>query len=292
MEIRNVQKTGDMHYVYLPTSWCRQHRLGARSKVGMEQGVDGNLIISAQMTEKKPKSLKLSIAEDDIEVINKLVVACYINPLSSFDISLEKGMDFTKLLNQKRLVSLESVEIDKRRITSHGRVFISEPGSLLKTMVKKVKNLITVMRNSYGMEMVERYEDEIDRSKMLIDKSVISSLAFERQGSLKNIDLYYISLIAKDLERMVDHLIRLKGRENVFFGTAYSLVEQLQGIVENAQDLTVKTALAFVKKVQMVRPFSVRDISSYDKERIRLSLVTISEVVTDWAVTREIEREN
>ena len=31
-------------------------------------------------------------------------------------------------------------------------------------------------------------------------------------------------------------------------------------------------------------------IKSYDKERIRLSLTTISEVITDWAITREIEK--
>ncbi len=291
MEIRNVQKTGDMHYVYLPTSWCRQHKLGARSKLGIEQGVEGNLIISPHITERKRKSLKLSIAEDDIEVINKLVVACYINPLTSFDITLEKGMDFAKLLNQKRLISLESVEIDRKKITSHGGVFISEPESLLKTMVKKVKNLITVMKNSYGNQMVERYEDEIDRSKMLIDKSVISALTFERQATLKTIDLYYISLISKDLERMVDHLIQLKGSEQSFFSTIHAIVEQLQSLVENAHDLSIKSALAFVKKVQVMKQYTVKDVASYDKERVRLSLVTISEVITDWAVTHEVEKE-
>ena len=32
------------------------------------------------------------------------------------------------------------------------------------------------------------------------------------------------------------------------------------------------------------------DFTKHDKERIRLSMTTISEVITDWAITREIEK--
>ena len=137
MEIRNIQKTGDMHYLYLPTSWCREHKISSKSKVSIEQSSDGSLLVSPHITEKKPKHLKLSIAEDEPEIINKLVVACYINPIASFEINLEKEMDFTKLLNQKRLISLESIEIDKKQITCHGAITVSDPESLLKTMAKK-----------------------------------------------------------------------------------------------------------------------------------------------------------
>ena len=42
--------------------------------------------------------------------------------------------------------------------------------------------------------------------------------------------------------------------------------------------------------VNLIKSFEVKDIKSYDKERIRLSLTTISEVITDWAITREIEK--
>src|SRR3989338_7702806 len=105
METRNIQKTGDMHYVYLPTSWCRDRKLSSGSKVSISYGRDGSLIISPQATEKNSKHLKFSISEDDQDIIHKLVVAAYINPASSFEITLQKEMDFTKLLNQKRLIS-------------------------------------------------------------------------------------------------------------------------------------------------------------------------------------------
>lgn len=290
MEIRNVQRTGDMHYVYLPTSWCREHKIGPKSKVSIEQSSEGRLIISPQITEKKPKNLKFSISEDDQEVIHKLVVACYINPVNSFEINFEKELDFTKLLHQKRLISLESVEIDKKQITCSGTITVSDPESLLKTMTRKIKNMITVMLKSYDKQLIERYEDEIDRSKMLIDKSIISSLTFERNLSLKTIDLYYISLISKDLERMVDHLICISSKESGFLQELYESIGQLQAIIDNTSHLNQKTALSFVKKTSQMKPFEVKDVRTYDKERIRLSLITISEVITDWAITREIEK--
>ncbi|MBI2101793.1 phosphate uptake regulator PhoU [Candidatus Woesearchaeota archaeon] len=290
MEIRNIQKTGDMHYLYLPTSWCREHKIGSKSKVSIEQSSDGSLTISPQITERKPKHLKLNISEDDQEIIHKLVVACYINPLSSFEINFEKEMDFTKLLNQKRLISLESVEIDKKQITCNGAISISDPESLLKTMAKKIKNMVIVMQKSYDKELIERYEDEIDRSKMLIDKSIISSLTFERTTKANTIDLYYISLISKDLERMVDHLICISSKETEFLTLVQETIDQLQSIIENTNNLNYKAALQFVKKVTKIRGFEVKDIKSYDKERIRLSLTTIAEVVTDWAITKETEK--
>ncbi|MBI4452923.1 phosphate uptake regulator PhoU [Candidatus Woesearchaeota archaeon] len=289
MEIRNIQKTGDMHYLYLPTSWCREHKIGSKSKVSIEQSSDGTLTVSPQITEKKPKHLKFNISEDDQEIIHKLVVACYINPIASFEINLEKEMDFTKLLNQKRLISLESVEIDKKQITCQGAISVSDPESLLKTMARKIKNMIMVMQASYDKELIGRYEDEIDRSKMLIDKSIISSLAYERTTKLKTIDLYYISLISKDLERMVDHLIQVSNKDLEFLNWVYEVIDHLQSILEGA-NLNHKTALQFIKKTTRIKNFEVKDIKSYDKERIRLSLTNIAEVITDWAITKEIEK--
>ena len=154
MEIRNIQKTGDMHYLYLPTSWCREHKIDSKSKVSIEQSSDGTLIASPQITEKKPKHLIFNISEDDREIIHKLVVASYINPVATFEINFEKEMDFAKLLNQKRLISMESVEIDKKQITCHGSISVSDPESLLKTVARKIKNMIIVMQNSYDKERI------------------------------------------------------------------------------------------------------------------------------------------
>ena len=289
MEITNVQKTGDMHYVYLPTSWCREHNIGSQSKVSIEFNSDGSLIISPQIIEKKPKHLKFNISEEQPEVIHKLVVASYINPVASFEINMDKEMDFTKLLDQKRLISLESVEIDKKQITSHGTVTISNPGSLLKTMVRKIKNMIIVMCKNYDKGLIERYEDEIDRSKMLIDKAVIGSLTYGKAIKLKNIELYYISLIAKELERMVDRLIRLSESDKKFLDEISEPIEILQNILQDTSKLDQKYAIDFAKVISSIKKPEVKDVKSNNMACIRHNLITISEVIMDWMVTLRLE---
>ena len=288
MDIRNIQRTGDMHYLYLPTSWCREHKIGSKSKVSIEQASDGKLIIYPEITLNKPKHLQFDISEDEEEIIHKLVVSSYIHPLASFEINLEKEMDLTKLLNQKRLISLESVEIDKNQITSNGTVTVSDPESLLKTMVKKIKNMLLIMQKSYDKELIERYEDEIDRSKMLIDKSVIESLIIGKTSKLKTIELYYISLISKELERMVDRLICLDNSSQKFLDGVAKPVEMLQEILQNPDALDQDKAIDFAKAV-LIKADDSKITRAYDMGRIKQHLITISEVVMDWMVTIKMQ---
>lgn len=290
METRNIQKTGDMHYMYLPTSWCREYKINSKSKVSIIINSDGSLTISPELTEKKPKHLKFDIIENDPEIINKLVVASYINPAASFEINMEKEIDFTSLLNQKRLISLESVDIDKKQITSGGTVTVSDPGSLLKTMVKKIKNMIIVMRKNYDNTLIEKYEDEIDRSKMLIDKSVIGSLTIGKTTQLKNIDLYYISLISKELEKMVDGLICLDKNDKSILEDITKPIEILENILQNPSILSQKQSIQFAKSVLSMKKANVKYVKSYDIASMKQNLITISEVIMDWMVTLELEK--
>ena len=278
-----------MHYLYLPTAWCREHNITSKSKVGVKFNSDGSLTITPETTEKKPKHLKFNIAEDRPEVIHKLVVAAYINPVASFEINMDKEMDFTKLLNQKRLISLESVEIDKKQITADGIVTVADPGSLLKTMARKIKNMIIVMGMKYDKELIERYEDEIDRSKMLIDKSVIGALTFGRTTKLKNIDLHYISLISKELERMVDRLILLGEGNKDFLDKIAKPIEILQNILHDVSKLDQKQAMDLAKSVSYIKKPDIKNVKDNDMVRIRHNLITISEVIMDWMVTLKIE---
>ncbi len=286
MQIHNVQKTGNMHYIYLPTSWCREHKISSNSKLSIEQAGSGELRIFPSIQEQKLKNLKLDISEPDQDIIHKLVVACYINPITSFEINFAKEMDPAKLLKQKRLINLESVELDTKQITCESTVSTSNPDLLLKTMVRKIKNMIVVMQNSYDADIIGRYEDEIDRSKLLIDKSIISSLTFQKSTDLKTIDLYYISLISKDLERMVDHLIKIKAGEKEFLISLLEVISHLQRLLDNPSSLTHKLAIPFIKECSKLNS---KD-TTYDKERIRLFLVNVSEVITDWAITNEIAK--
>src|SRR3989338_2376934 len=262
MEIRNIQKTGDMHYLYLPTSWCREHGITSKSKVSITNNSDGTLSISPEITEKKPKHLKFTISEDNPEIIHKLVVSSYIHPVSSF-------------------------EIDKKQITSEGTVTVSDPSSLLKTMLRKIKNLIIIIGKNYDKNLIEKYEDEIDRSKMLIDKAVIGSLTMGKTTKLRSIELYYISIISKELERVVDGLICFDSKYQKFLDEITKPIDILQDILHEPLKIDQELAMKFARCVSHIKIPDRKDQKAMD--RIIANLTNISEVVMDWMVTLRIE---
>ncbi len=293
MEIRKVQKTGDMHYVYLPTAWCKKHGIRSTSTVSIEENSAGALLVHPRNAKKELRPVRITIDDDDQDIINKLIMACYINPLDSFRINLKKELDVAKLLHQKNIISLESVEIDKKVIYSDSAFLVTAPELLLKTMVKKIKNLVVMMASTYNADLIVRYEEEIDRTKILIEKSIISYMTMSSTSRLRMVDLYYISLIARDLERMVDHLIRLDEKNKVFVkrieGVFQVLKDNLESVDMIRQRLELDQSLKFLKKLKTLGKVSKKDKAHYDKRRIIGLLFNISEVLMDWAITNKID---
>ncbi len=290
MDIRSVQKTGDMKYLYLPTKWCKDQKISANSKVMVEQMNDGSLSIIPEIREKKVKNIRLSIDDTDFDVIQKLIVACYINPADSFRISLKRDIDPIEMINHNGLVSLEMVEIDKNQIVCESEVKVSDPESLLRTSIRKIKNVLTIMMKNYHKELIERYENEIDRNKLLISKAVIGALTYHSPTRLKMIELHYIGLISTYLEGMTDHLITIEKEEKEFLQQVMHAVGMLQDIFEQIGTLDHTKALGFLKSANEIDTPLVKDIKTYRKRRVKKYLVNVGEVMLDWAVTKEVEK--
>jgi phosphate uptake regulator len=289
MEIRNVQRTGNMHYVYMPTSWCKKNKIDSNSKVFLDQKSDGSLVISSDKKEIEQKHLELKIDEQDSEILHRLIVASYINPLKSFKITLNKELNMAKILDQKKLISIESVELDGKTITCESNILISDPEAVLKTMVNKVKNLLIIIKDNYNKELIERYEEEIDRSKLLIDKAVIGFFTGNQIFKQKPIELHYISILSKDIERMVDHIIQLDQKEKVFLEEIYKVIQILKNILDNTSELDEIKAIFLTKNVLKIKKEKVGNLNSYLKRRVRQYLLNISEVILDFAITKKLE---
>lgn len=291
MDIRNVQRTGSMYYIYLPTSWCKKFHITPDSKLQVETTSEGKLLLSTTLEEKKLKRLEINVEETDLEILNKLIVACYINPASSFKINLKDTLDQTKLLDQKKLVSVELVEIEGKTIACESSVSIAEPELLLKTIINKVKNMLIVMTKNYNKELVDRYEEEIDRNRLLIDKSVITALTYSRPGKMRMIDLYYISQIARELEHVADHLTMMNAAEKRFFEEIQERVDSLKQLIDTVyqkKGFNYKEAIRFAKQVIRIKEPRITNLESYYKGQMKGALKTISEVLLDWAVTNEM----
>jgi hypothetical protein len=149
---------------------------------------------------------------------------------------------------------------------------------------------MALMSRKYNEELIQKYEEEIDRSKLLIDKAAIDALTFSYGTQrFRNIEVHYISLLAKDLERIADHIITLKKQDTHFLLTMLGIMEYLKTIIEETLDskreLEYAKAIQLIKKIEAIQTPRPNDKNYSDKKRIKAFLSNIAEVIIDWAIT-------
>ncbi|MBR9699547.1 hypothetical protein GOV09_03780 [Candidatus Woesearchaeota archaeon] len=290
MEIRNIQRTGKMHYVYLPTSWCKKFKINSDTKIAVRENADGSLLITPELKEKGLANIDLTVPSKYKDALINIIMACYVNPTHSFNIKLDKKIDMTSILEQKHIISaLEFVELDGEHVTYESSMTIHEPDSLLKTMVKKIKNLFYVFIEKYDAGLIQKYEEEIDRSKILIQKSVISALVLNQPTTLKSIDMYYTVQLATELERIVDYSILLDPKDKAYLQEVLKIVEKLKDVLENINDLDYIKGASFMKTVLILMKSKGITIKNFNKYRISRLFHSIGEIILDWSISKKIE---
>lgn len=290
MEIRKVQRSGSTFYLYLPAAWCKANRIGNDAQLVLDMSSEGSLVVSANPQSAADKQLTLSFSEGnsklDRRLINMFIVASYLNPVRSFKIKLNKPISSLDILDQKRLMSsIELVEFGEDSISCESTISVEDPDVILKTMIRKMVNMIRVMQTSEAKELVQRYEEEIDRSNTLIQKSAISSLMFKRSSKLRHIELFYIAMISKSLEGLADHLILITPRQTK--SLAEPVHALLLSLLKCLDQLDYRSAASFATEVlASADGFDGKDIHAH---RIKAILQQLSETLIDWAVTNEVE---
>ncbi|MBI2550332.1 hypothetical protein HYV83_04095 [Candidatus Woesearchaeota archaeon] len=291
METRKVQRSGNTFYLYLPASWCKANRIGNDSQLILDMSSEGNLVVSTNPQSGEEKQLTLSFPENDgkldTRLVNMFIVASYLNPVRSFKIKLNKPISSLEILDQKRLMSsIEFVEFGDDAISCESTVSVEDPDIILKTMIRKVINMTRVMQTNEAKELVYRYEEEIDRSNTLVQKSAISSLMFKRPSKLRHIELFYIALLSKGLEGLADQLILSPGTKQ-----GKAIISQIQALLLNLlkcmESLDYRTVSSFAEEVLSVMD-SFDEKDSY-AARVKVLLQQLSETLIDWAVTSEVE---
>jgi len=292
MKTRNVQKTGNMYYVYLPSKWCRDKKITVGSQIEMNTDSSGNLTIYSKYSERPEKNLKISVKEDDFYVLSKLVMACFLNPVRSFEINLGKSINKKEALHQKKLLSTTVLEIDEKRIYSEPMISINQPFSLFLVTIKKAKTMIEVMIEDYDQDFIEQMEEEIDWSNTMINKSVIGSLMHRRESSMKLIELHYLSLLSKYFERIIDHLIKIEQvdtNEKKFLSEVSIIMEEIHSlgkkILEKDPSFNHEAVIEFIKKIKALKV----DETKIREVLIKTSLRHFSEVMIDWSITNLVE---
>jgi hypothetical protein len=108
-------------------------------------------------------------------------------------------------------------------------------------------------------------------------------------SKIKTIDLYYIATISRSIERMVDHITKVKKDDVLFLQGISNVLDLLKDLVDDIDNITYTKALQFVEKAESMKGIEVHDVTTYVKRRINKYLLDISEVLIDWGVTKELD---
>jgi phosphate uptake regulator len=286
METRKIQKSGTTYYLYLPASWCREHKITTESIVYLDKSSKGDLVVQPKKSETSLSSLKFELNDISKEVINKIIIASYINPVKDFHISLKQSISPDQILEHKKLLGgLELVDFDENSINCQTSLSLSDPDTLLKTMIMKILSIAGLMKKDPKHELIKRYEEEIDKSNLLIHKSIITNLMYRKESKLRHIDLFYLGLISRNLEQITDILITLEDN-NKLIDTIESMMKSLVKIIEHP---TQSGVISFIKSVEKLGNVEVKNLETYKKKRIYSLLGHVSETLCDRLITNIVD---
>lgn len=288
MESRKIQKSGTTYYLYLPASWCREHKITTDSLVYLDKSSKGDLVVQPKKTESSLSSLQMELNENSLEVINKMIIASYINPVKEFQIKLKKPLTPDQILQHKKLLGgLELVDFEESSISCHTSLALSDPDILLSTMIKKILSITALMKKNPSHELILRYEEEVDKSNVLILKSIISSLMYRRESKLKHVDFFYIGLISRNLEQITDILITLENDMKAV-DSIDDIIKSLLKVLEHRSQQEVINFIKTVEKHDIAGDYT-EDLTVYKKKKVFSNFGHVAEILADWVITEAVD---
>ena len=289
METRRIQRSGTTYYLYLPASWCREHKITTDSTVFLDRSSTGNLEVKPKKDDTTLSSLKLELTDSNHDVINKMLIATYINPVKEFGINLTEKLTPDQILGHKSLLGgLELIDFEESSITCQTALALSDPDILLDAMIKKLLRITKLMQQDSKHELINKYEEEIDKTNLLIHKSIISSLMYRKESKLRHIDLFYIGLISRSIEQIADLLIAIENDKPII-----KTVERMITSLSNAlEKITMENAISFVKEIGKLEKVQVKNLETYKKKKIYSVFDKIAETLCDWYITELIDEKH
>lgn len=231
--------------------------------------------------------MKIELNESTPEVINKMIIASYINPVKEFQIDLKKSITPDQILEHKKILGgLELVDFEESSIHCQTSLALSDPNILLTSMIRKILSIATLIKKDTTHELIQRYEEEIDKSNLLIHKSIISTFMYRRESKLRHIDLYYIGMLSRALEQITDILIIIR-KDPKLIDTIERMMETLLQVLE---ELSQPKVIGFIKAVEKLEKIQVGNLETYKKKRVYSLLGHIAEILCDWTITEIVDR--
>jgi len=227
MEFRKIQFTGRSSYIIsLPKKWVREHDLKQGDVVPLVINPDGSITIFPKEPKETSERKVLKISREfSPDMAIRLVISAYIQGYDVLEINLAGEMPIYKVKIRKVLQSLPGVEIildEPTRIVA--KSLLDEDEVNLSELLRRVRSIVLSMLGDLELivagsnDEIRRdiydLENELDRFYFLIIRTVNRLLSrhnvSEESGLVKRtFDLMAILFIARDIERIGDHIIRI-----------------------------------------------------------------------------------
>ncbi|NTV23511.1 MAG: hypothetical protein HGA85_04005 [Nanoarchaeota archaeon] len=286
MDTRKIQRSGTTYYLYLPAPWCREHNLTTDSVVHLSKSSKGDLIVEPRKGDSTLPSLKIQLDDTSQDVVNKFLIAAYISPVREFNISLAEPLSPDQILFHKTLLGgLELVDIEDNNISCHTTLALSDPDILLSAMIKKILSIVHLMKKEPKHELIQRYEDEIDKSNLLINKAIMSALMYKKDSKIRHINLFYIGMISRSLEQIGDILITID-EDPKLLDSIDTAMESLLLLLETMKQSDL---ISFIKETRKLSR-EVKDLNTYKRMNLHSLLSHIAEILCDWVIVDLVEK--
>jgi phosphate transport system protein len=223
METRKIQSIGGSSFsLILPKKWVVLHKLKNKSEVSINQLHSGQLILSAESNKIIHKH-KIPIDDVDGEELVRDVIVLYILGFDEVDLyakSISSQQRKTVRESVQRLMGMETVEessthiylrnfLDPEKFSfkeSLGKMFL-----MTRLMFTDAVNSFLHSNRELAADVVER-DYEVDRIDFLISRmkhSLLLGKISEEELKTNLLDACYYEVIAKQLERIADHAVKI-----------------------------------------------------------------------------------
>ncbi|CAB49135.1 phosphate signaling complex PhoU family protein [Pyrococcus abyssi] len=302
MEFRKIQFTGRSSYIVsLPKAWIKEHGLKRGDTVSLVLNPDGSITIFPGKYRERQLSRKLKITRDySPDMAIRLVISAYIQGYDTIEIELEEEMPLYKVAIRKTLQSLPGVEIvfeEQQRIVA--KSLLDEEEINLVELLKRMSAIVTSMfsdleliiqgQNGEVLRDIKDLENELDRFYFLIMRAVNRLLSkrgvTEESGLFKKpFDLIGILLIARNVERIGDHIIRIA--ENPDYIDVKYLLEKFHEMMAQVEAMDLyKVDKLMMELGERAKNTDYRKSISMDSyRRILEYLENIGEVIINMAI--------
>ncbi|MEA3356395.1 MAG: PhoU domain-containing protein [Candidatus Bipolaricaulota bacterium] len=220
---RKVQITGGgTYFVTLPKEWAQRMGIERGARVRLVENATGSLLLVPQILKGKNR-VSMSLNGKERQWIERAIISCYITGFDSIELN---GAPITP--EQRRgvrrtaqsLVGLEIMDEAQDRIVLHCMVSMEDFTAdatlkrilaITKAMLQDAIRALIEQDQELASDVIER-DMEADRLTLVISREfglLLRDLLLERQIEMSRILFYGYHAVAKTLERIGDHAVKV-----------------------------------------------------------------------------------